>query len=350
MDKIDARTLPQEVLEHLRRQAFLLREKGYTWAHIAEVCGVNIWTVMNWSRRAREEGMETVIKGGQRGRRHGSGRTLTQEQENLIRRTLVESSPGEMKLEFALWNRRAVMQLIKQECGLDMPIRTVGEYLRRWGFTPQRPAKRALEQDPARIDHWLNTEYPQIAQRAKAENAEIYWGDETAIRQDTHWVRGYAPAGQTPLLRTPASQRASTSMISAITNQGLVRFDFFEGAIDAERFIQFLQDLIHDAERKVFLIVDNLRVHHARRVRDWLPQHADEIEVFYLPPYAPEHNPDKYLNRALKTSIRSGPIAKTRKALKEIVREYMQDIVAAPEQVRAYFKHESVRYAALLER
>lgn len=237
------------------------------------------------------------------------------------------------------------MLAIKQLFGIDMPIRTVGEYLRRWNFTPQRPVKRALEQDPARVKAWLEQEYPQIVSRAKAEGAEIYWGDETAIRQDAHSVRGYSMAGMTPELRLPGGRHGSTSMISAITNQGLVRFSFFEGAIDADRFIVFLEDLISDAQRKVFLIVDNLRVHRANRVRDWVAERTDTIELFYLPPYAPELNPDEYLNRELKTTIRSGPIAKTATALRETARACMERIAAMPDRVRSYFKHEHVQYA-----
>ena len=134
-------------------------------------------------------------------------------------------------------------------------------------------------------------------------------------------------------------------MISAITNQGLVRFSFFEGAIDAERFIVFLKDLIQDAQRKVFLIVDNPRVHRANRVREWVAENAEKIELFYLPPYAPELNPDEYLNRDLKTTIRSGPIAKTAAPLLEKARMCIERIAAMPDRVRAYFSHEYVRYA-----
>ena len=151
MKKIDARKLPPEALEHIRRQAFVLRKQGYTWGHIAEVCGVHVGTVLKWARRAQADSVDTVIKGGQRGRRHGSGRTLTLVQEEQLRLKIIGSNPGQLLLEFALWNRRAVMLAIKQFFGIDMPIRTVGEYLRRWGFTPQRPVKRALEQDPARL-------------------------------------------------------------------------------------------------------------------------------------------------------------------------------------------------------
>lgn len=345
MENIDARKLPPEALEHIRRQAFVLRKKGYTWAHIAEVCGVHVGTVLKWARRATADGVDVAINGQRRGRQHGSGRTLTLVQEQQLRLAIVGSNPAQMKLEFALWNRRAVMLAVKQLFGIDMPIRTVGEYLRRWGFTPQRPVKRALEQNPALLKAWLETEYPKIAARAKAEDAEIYWGDETAIRQDSHWVRGYSLAGVTPELTLPAGRRGSTSMISAITNQGLVRFSFFEGAIDAERFIVFLKDLIEDARRKVFLIVDNLRVHRAKLVSAWVAQNAKAIELFYLPPYAPELNPDEYLNRDLKTTIRSGPIAKTATALIDKARSCMERIATMPERVRAYFKHEHVRYA-----
>ncbi|ATE62493.1 IS630 family transposase [Thauera sinica] len=341
MDKIDARKLPPAALEHIRCQAFVLRKQGY----IAEVCGVHVGTVLRWARRAQADGVDIVIKGGQRGRRHGSGRTLTRVQEEQLCLKIIGSTPTQLQLEFALWNRRAVMLAIKQLFGIDMPIRTVGEYLRRWGFTPQRPVKRALEQDPARLKGWLEEAYPKIVARAKSEDAEIYWGDETAIRQDANWVRGDSMAGLTPELRLPADRHGSTSMISAITNQSLVRFSFFEGAIDAERFIVFLKDLIQDAQRKVFLIVGNLRVHRANRVREWIAESAAKIELFYLPPYAPELNPDEYLNRDLKTTIRTGSIAKTATALLEKARTCMERIAAMPDRVQAHFSHDYVWYA-----
>lgn len=218
MRKVDARSLPPEALEHIRRQGLLLRQKGYTFKHIAEVCGVSVGTVFKWARRAQAEGADHAVKGGQRGRRHGSGRTLSLVQEEQLRLTIVGSNPQQLKLEFALWNRRAVMMAVKTLFGIEMPIRTVGEYLLRWGFTPQRPIKRALEQDGEKLRRCLDQAYPAIALRAKQEGAEIYWADETAIRQDAHWVRGYSPAGLTPEMRLPAGRHAATTMISAITN------------------------------------------------------------------------------------------------------------------------------------
>ena len=204
------------------------------------------------------------------------------------------------------------------------------------GFHAAAAGQARARADPARLNAWP---------RAKTEDAEINRGDETATRQDSHWARGYSMAGLTPELRQPAGCHGSTSMISAITNQGLVRFSFFEGAIDAERFIVFLKDLIQDAQCKVSLIVDNLRVHRANRVREWAAENTEKIELFYLPPYKPELNPDKYLNRDLKTTIRSGPIARTSAALLEKARTCMERIATTPDRVRSYFSHEYVRYA-----
>ena len=237
------------------------------------------------------------------------------------------------------------MQLIKVLFDIDMPIRTVGEYLLRWGYTPQRPMKRALEQNPVKVEQWLNDTYPTIAARAKAEGAVIYWGDETAVAEDGHWLRGYAPAGQTPVLAAP-SKRHGLSMVSAIGNQGLVRFEFIEEAMNSDLFIGFMERLVADSSQKVFLILDNLKVHHAKLVTAWLAERNDQIEVFYLPPYSPEINPDEYLNRDFKTELRTSDRTTSKKALLHKAVTFMKRLVKTPERVMAYFKHSAVQYAA----
>lgn len=210
--------------------------------------------------------------------------------------------PDQLKLRYALWTREAVQQLMAQETGVKIAIRTLGEYLKRWGFTVQKPKKRAYEQRPAEVRQWLDQEYPAIHARAKAENAEIYWGDDTGLRSDSQHVRGYAPKGKTPVIRLNA-KRESINLISALTNQGKVRFRVFDGTMNADILIDFMKRLIKDAKRKVFLILDNLRVHHAKVVKAWLAEHKDEIEVFYLPSYSPELNPDEYMNCDLKAGV-----------------------------------------------
>ena len=262
-----------------------------------------------------------------------------------IRRLICDKTPDQLKMEFALWNRQAVSQLIEARLGVKVPIRTIGEYLKRWGFTPQKPIKKAYEQRPAEVRKWLDEDYPQIAARAKIEQAEIHWGDETGLRSDDVRGRGYAPKGQTPVVRVN-NKREGLSIMSTVTNQGKVRWKIFEGAMNADILIDFFKRLIQDAERKVFLILDNLKVHHARRVKDWLADHEEEIEVFYLPSYSPELNPDECLNADLKDGVTRRAPARSKAKLKKAAISHLRKLQKSPRRIRKYFEHKPVRYAA----
>lgn len=338
--KTDARTLPREVLEEKRRLAHRLMKRGMTRAEIGEIVGVHADTVGRWLKLDSKN-----LKIDRGGRKKGEKRHLTADQEKAIRRKITDKMPDQLKLNYALWTRKAVMELIKQETGIEMPIRTVGEYLKRWGFTPQKPVKRAYEQNPVAVQRWLDADYPQIKAQAKRENAEIYWGDETGMRNDSQHERGYAPKGRTPVVRLNAN-RTSTNMISAITNQGKVRFRIFAGSMNTDIMIDFCKRLIKSAGRKVYLILDNLRVHHAKLFKAWLAKHKDEIEVFYLPSYSPELNPDEYLNCDLKAGIHSGKPARNKKQLKRKIISHMRMLQKRPRRVEKYFQHKNIAYAA----
>ena len=336
----DARSLPREVLEEKRRQAHQLRKRGMTRAEIGEIVGVHADTVGRWLKLSSRQ-----LKVNRGGRKKGEGRRLTQAQADRLRKLITDKAPDQLKLNYALWTRKAVMELIEQETGIRMPIRTVGEYLKRWGFTPQKPVKRAYEQNPKAVQRWLDEDYPAIKAKAKEEKAEIYWGDETGVRSDGQHERGYAPKGKTPVIRLNA-KRTSTNMISAITNQGKVRFRVFEGSMNADILIDFCKRLIKSSRRKVYLILDNLRVHHAKVFKCWLSEHEDEIEVFYLPSYSPELNPDEYLNCDLKAGVHSGKPARDKKQLKKKVISHMRMLQKKPARVAKYFEHRKIRYAA----
>lgn len=341
----DARTLPAAAQEEKRKQAVRMWKTGrYTHREIGEQVGVHYLTVGRWIKKYQDGGTQ-ALQARTRGRREGSGRRMTQEQETMIQKQLIDKTPDQLKLRYALWTREAVQQLIQQVTGLKLAIRTVGEYLKRWGFTVQKPKKKAYEQRPAEVQRWLDEEYPSIHARAKAENAEIYWGDETGLRNDCQHTRGYAPRGQTPVIRLNA-KRESINLISAVTNQGKVRFRFFDGTMNADLLIDFMTRLIKDAQRKVFLILDNLRVHHARKVKAWLAEHEDEIEVFYLPAYSPELNPDEYLNCDLKAGVHSGQPARNKKELKSKAMSHLRKLQKLPRRVAKYFEAEFIRYAA----
>ena len=310
MDKIDARKLPPAAQEEKRRQAVALRKKGLPLKEIGELLQVHPNTVCRWVRTYEREGA-TAIRSRQRGPGEMTRRRLNADHEREIKGLIVEKTPDQLKLAYALWTRKSVQEVIHQRTGIWLPVRTVGEYLKRWGMTPQKPLKRAYEQRPGAVKQWLDDDYPEIKAKAKEENAEIYWGDETGLRSDCQHGRGYAPKGKTPVIELNA-KRHSLNMISAITNQGKVRFKVFDGTMNADLLIDFMKRLVKSAGRKVILILDNLRVHHAKKVKAWLAEHEEEIEVFYLPAYSPELNPDEYLNCDLKAGVHSGPPARNK--------------------------------------
>ena len=305
---------------------------------------LSVPTVMA-AHRAYLAGGWAAVNVKPRGRKRGEGRQLTPEQEAQMRRLICDTTPDQLKLGFALWNRQAVSQLIEDRLGIKVPIRTIGEYLKRWGFTPQKPIKKAYEQRPAEVRKWLDEDYPQIAARAKAEGAEIHWGDETGLRSDDVRGRGYAPKGQTPVVRVN-NKREGLSIISTVTNQGKVRWKVFEGAMNANVLIDFFKRLSKDADRKVFLILDNLKVHHASKVKDWLADHEEQIEVFYLPSYSPELNPDECLNADLKDGVTRRAPARSKAQLKKAAISHLRKLQKSPRRVRKYFEHKPVRYAA----
>ena len=342
--KPDRRRATTEVRLELRRQMLMLREQGKTHAEIAQITGYRRPYVTAMLKRlsAAPQLLESMSRGG---RPQGSLRALTAKEERRAQQLICGKCPDQLTLPFALWTRAAIRELIRREFDIRLSVRGVGEYVARWGYTPQKAARRAYERDDAAVQDWLSIEYPKIKARAKRENAEISWGDETGVRSDESRHRGYAPPGQTPIIKIPA-RRKSLSMIAAVTNQGKVRFMIYPGGLSPQRLIVFMQRLIKDARRKVFLILDNLNVHKAKAVRDWLAAHADRIQVFYLPPYSPELNPSEYFNGDLKGAIQRGIPPKDVQDLKRTMLSHSRRIQKSPARVRAYFKNRHIRYAA----
>lgn len=344
MEARDFRSIGRPAQEGLRRRALVLVEQGASQGEAARAVGVQRQTVNLWLKRYRTQGEDGVLDGRRVSPRRGQG-ALTTEEANQVRRWIADKLPDQLKLPFALWTARAVQALIERRFNKRLGLSTVQLYLRRWGLSPQKPLARARERSPGAIATWLERDYPEIARRAKAERAAIYWGDETGISNRDQIGRTWALKGRTPVIARTA-KRISQSLISAVSNRGLMRFMLYEGALNVDRFIVFLRRLTKDAKQKVFLIVDNLKVHHAKRVRAWLASHAHEIELFYLPAYAPDHNPDEYLNNDLKQKLRQKPQPGSKEHLVENTRTELRSIQRRPARVRSYFRPAPVQYAA----
>ncbi len=222
MDKEDARYQTLEQLHERRKQVVRLHKKDHGIMTIVEMTGLSYPTVRR-TIDLYEGGGWPAIRPADRGRELGDARLLSSEQEALVRKTICDKRPEQLKMDFCLWSRAAVMQLIKRECGIEMGVRTVGKYLKRWGFTPQKPIKKAYEQRPEAVQGWLDDHYPAIEAQAKAQGGEIHWGDETALVNTDVRGRSYAPAGKTPEVFTVGGTRHKLSMIATVTNQGKAR-------------------------------------------------------------------------------------------------------------------------------
>lgn len=336
-ERTDYRKVPPEVLYQMRKTVISMYKKKKPVEEIVEITGFCERTVRQTISDYKRGGM-AALKPKRRGRKSGEKRTLTIEQEKELVRIITDKNPDQMKMKCCLWTRDAVRQLIKEKYGIDMPIRTVGMYLQRWGFTVQRPVKQAIEQKPEAVQRWLKEEYPAIHANAKKDNAEIFWGDETAVQNVANYARGYAPKGHTPVLKLKA-KKLHINMISAISNQGKLHFMFSQDSIDQQKLIEFLERLIKDIQRKIYIILDNLKVHHGKLVADWVEQHKDQIRLFFLPSYSPEYNPDEYLNNDLKLTIGSQRQARTEADLQTNADAFMTSLADNPDHVMSYFDH-----------
>jgi transposase len=344
MKHVDMRKLAPAAQEERRRQVIGLRQSGVSYAAIAAQVGLSQTGVFDICQRFDARGEKGLIS-GKRGRKPDEQKLLTTAQETEIKRLICRHMPDELGLDFALWSREAVRALIRRQCGVRLAVRTTGKYLARWGFTAQKPLRRAYEQQPAAVRDWLHHEYPAIVARARQQRGVIFWGDETGLRADDVRGRSYAPRGKTPVVR-PNQRRIGLGLISAVSNRGELRWKVLDGAIKTPVLICFLQRLIKDAGRKVFLILDRLPVHRSAVVREWLVRHKAQIEVFYLPSYSPELNPDEGLNADLKQHINRKWPMRSKQALKQTAVSHMRRLAKSPARVRSFFRQKSMRYAA----
>lgn len=329
--------------EELRiRVVRAIRERGLSQAEACRTFGVGKTSVWRWLAAVRHGGTQR-LRSRKRGRKPGS--SLKGHQAATVVRLITDRCPDQLKLSFALWTRDAVRELISDRFGVPLSLSTIGRYLKKWGFTPQKPLRRAYEQNPKAVQAWLNEEYPAIHNEAKKQGAEIHWGDEMGVRSDHQTGTTYGRKGQTPVV-PGTGQRFRCNMISTVTNLGKLAFMVFKQRFTADVMIAFLKRLIRHATRKVFLIVDRHPVHRSKKVSQWIARHEDRLARFFLPGYSPELNPDELLNQDVKSNAIGRQRPNTQTEMIDNLRSYLRSTQKQPAAVKAYFQEQHVRYAA----
>lgn len=318
-----------------------LRKRLGTQKQCAEVFGITERSVNRIWNKYKQEGKRGLLskKRGVRG-----GKKINGKQAAEVRNLIKDKLPDQLKLPFGLWTREAVQQLILDRYEIALSRWQVGRYLKLWGYTPQKPIRKAFEQKPALVKQWLDKEYPAIKKRAAKEKATIYFGDETGMRSDHQSGRSYAPKGETPVVKS-TGQRFSLNMISAISNKGHLQFMIIE-KFNGEVFIAFLKRMIRYSRGKIFFVTDGHPAHKTKKLEIWLKENKARIEVFFIPPYSPELNAQEYLNQDVKTNV----IGKRRPINKAEMRNNVEDFMNGRKnnkmQVQKYFHQKHVRYAA----
>jgi transposase len=338
----DARSLSSEAQEDIRRKAVQTVLDGKKHVEAAAIFGVTRHTVNKWMKLYRTQG-QRGLKAKPKGRPRRN--TLKPWQAAQTVKAIEDHCPDQLKLPYYLWTREAVQGYIERRFGIRRSVWTIGRWLAEWGFTPQKPRRRAFEQDPEAVKQWLKVTYPLLRARAKGENALIYWGDEMGLRSDHASGRTFSRRGQTPVIMG-TGQRFRCNMISALTNKGQLCFMVFKNRFTAHVLLDFMKRLVRQNKRKVYFIVDQHPVHRAQCVSLWLKKNSDHIRRFYLPPYSPELNPDEFLNQDVKSNSVGRQRPHNQEEMISSVRRYLYSRQRQPELVRHYFRAEPVRYAA----
>jgi transposase len=342
MKKDDARKLDHQTLESMRERAVRRVQEGESPELVAKIFGIGRTAIYRWLSHYRQGGWGALKAKPLFGRPP----KLDDKKLKWIYDTVTQKNPMQFKFEFALWTREMMATLIKDKFKIKLSAASVGRLLAQLGITCQKPLHRAQERDEALVQQWLKREYPKIKKMAKMQGADIYFGDAAHIRSDHHSGKTWGKKGETPIVVSTGA-RHGISLISAITSKGKMRFMIKEkGGVNSDVFIEFLKRLMVGARRKIFLILDRGPAHISKKTKAFVATLKGKLQVFYLPPYSPDTNPDELVWKHLKSDTVGRMVTTSKADFKHHVVSSMLSLQRRPDKIRAFYQKPSLRYAA----
>mgnify|MGYP006295204691 CR=1 FL=1 len=339
MKNLDGRKLSHETREEIRIRAVKQVESGESPEEVVKALGFHRSCIYEWLAKYREGGEDAL----RTKTIPGCPPKLSGTQLRKLYKIITEKDPLQFKFSFALWTCGMVREVIQREFQVRLSKVSVGRLLKKIGLSPQKPLRRAYQQDPEKVGRWKQKDYPAIRRLARKEKATIYFGDESSVRSDHHRGTTWGPIGQTPIVKDTGA-RFTLNLISAISAKGEMRFMIIDGRLNAEKFITFLKRLMHNSTKPVYLILDGHPVHRSAKVRQFVESLEGKLRLFFLPPYAPELNPDEMVwnhlkNHKLGKSFIAGP-----DDLKSKVISWMRSLQALPRKIMGFFRHPDLSY------
>jgi transposase len=342
MAKIDGRTLDHKALEHIRILAVRrVVEDGEAPSEVMKSLGLCRTSIYPWLRTYEDQGLEALVEKIAQ----GPEPKLSEKQRQQVKRWILGKDPRQYGFDFGLWTRRIVSTLIEEKMGIDLGLTAVGRLLAGLDITPQKPLRRAYERDPQAVELWRQETYPKLRRRAKRVGAMIFFLDEAGFQSDAPLGRTYGLKGDTPVVRT-SGQRQSINVISAVNGRGEFWAATYTGKLNAVAFVAFLQNFMRGRRGKVFLVVDGHPAHKANIVKHYVQSLEGRLELHFLPPYAPDLNPDEFVWSYMKVNGVSKKSLKQNESMRQRVEEDLAAIQANRTLVRSFFRAESVAYAA----
>jgi len=339
--KIDGRKLSIQEKAFIRRIAVQRVQYGERPCNVTASYGLSPKTIFRWLKKAKESGIDSLAPKPKPGRR----RKLTQKEEQEVKRWIVDKDPRQYNFDFGLWTREIISNLIMDRMGIKLSVNSVGRLLKRQGLTPQKPLRRAYERDPEAVTNWLKKDYVCIRKRAKLKKAEIFWLDEAAIRSDDPLQRTWGLKGKTPVVQT-SGQRQSINAISALSHKGGFWYMVYTGRFNSSKFIECLKNFMRYRRNPVFIILDGHPVHKAKAVEKYIDGLKGKLEMYLLPPYAPELNPDELVwNQMRNIGTSKKPLRKGESLKKRAILD-LESIKSKKKLILSFFKNEKVAYAA----
>lgn len=340
MMKTDNRSLDHKTLEHMRLLAVERVLAGEKPSAVAKSLGIYRTSIYRWLRAHKRHGREGLMSTTAT----GPVPKLTERQKNQVRRWIIGKDPRQYGFDFGLWTRGIVAQMIQDRFAVSMTLPSIGRLLTSLDITPQKPLRRAYERDEKEVKQWREEKYPALRKRAKQRGAEIFFLDEVGVRSDSPLGRSYGMKGKTPVVKT-SGQRQKINAISAVNAKGAFWYNVYAGTLTALFFIVMLKDLMKGRKKSVLLVVDGLPAHKAKSVASYVQSTKGRLELHFLPPYAPDLNPDEFAWSHLKRNGTSKKPLRKNEALKERVANDLAAIKNDRKLVKSFFKAPSVSYA-----
>lgn len=339
MEKPDGRKISPKAMEEIRIRAIQRVHAGESPEIVIKTLGFSRACIYNWLARYRSGGWQALRTGKFTGR----PKRLKGTQISWIYRTVRDKNPLQLKFAFALWTRGMIAAAIKQQFGIELSQTSVGRLMRQLGFSCQKPLYRAYQRDPESIKQWKEEIYPDIQKRAKKEKAIIFFQDESGIRSDFHSGTTWALKGKTPIVESTGA-RFGINMMAAITPAGQMNFMIVQGTVGADQICEFLKRLMHDHDRKIFLIWDGHPTHKAKKVKKCIDTYEGRLEIFILPSYSPDLNPIEQLWNQTKSKGVGRKVVFGPDQLKSAVISKLRSLQKLPKIIASFFRHPDCAY------